>query len=135
MSHTPRNRRTRKLWSITLTLAMVAAFLPLGFSAQAAGNKALQLNGTSQYATVGNEHVSSLYPVHAGDLVQVDRRRRLADTGTGGIDDVIPLIAKGTAQDEDRDGQHQLLLRDRRLERHAGSRLRGAGTTALGRPG
>ena len=32
---------------------MVAAFLPLGFSAQAAGNKALQLNGTSQYATVG----------------------------------------------------------------------------------
>ena len=33
---------------------MVAAILPLGFSAQAVGNKALQLNGTSQYATVGN---------------------------------------------------------------------------------
>ena len=58
MSHTPRNRRTRKLWSITLTLAMVAAFLPLGFNAQAAGNKALQLNGTSQYATVGTRHQS-----------------------------------------------------------------------------
>ena len=72
MSHTPRNRRTRKLWSITLTLAMVAAFLPLGFSAQAAGNKALQLNGTSQYATRGYEHVPALHPVHAGDLVQVD---------------------------------------------------------------
>ena len=53
MSHTPRSRRTRRVWSITLTLAMVAAFLPLGFNAQAAGNKALQLNGTSQYATVG----------------------------------------------------------------------------------
>ena len=54
MSHTPRHRRTRRIWSITLTMAMVAAFLPLGFSAQAVGNKALQLNGTSQYATVGN---------------------------------------------------------------------------------
>ena len=61
MSHTPRSRRTRKVWSITLTLAMVAAFLPLGFNAQAAGNKALQLNGTSQYATVGTNTVSAVH--------------------------------------------------------------------------
>ena len=53
MSHTPRHRRTRRIWSIALTMAMVAAFLPLGFSAQAVGNKALQLNGTSQYGRMG----------------------------------------------------------------------------------
>ena len=82
MSHTPRSRRTRRVWSITLTLAMVAAFLPLGFSAQAAGNKALQLNGTSQYATVGTEHVPALHPVHVGDLVQVDGRGRLRGHGS-----------------------------------------------------
>ena len=77
MRRTPRSRRTRRVWSITLTMAMVAAFLPLGFGAQAAGNKALQLNGTSQYATVGtNTSLRFTCPLHAGDVVQVDRRRR-----------------------------------------------------------
>jgi hypothetical protein len=49
---------------------MVAAFLPLGFNAQAAGNKALQLNGTSQYATVGNAHTAPPVALHARGLVQ-----------------------------------------------------------------
>ena len=100
MSHTPRSRRTRRVWSITLTLAMVAAFLPLGFSAQAAGNKALQLNGTSQYATVGT-NTSLRFPQFTLETwFKWTGGGDPANTGTSGIDDVIPLITKGTAEDE-----------------------------------
>ena len=100
MSHTPRSRRTRRVWSITLTLAMVAAFLPLGFSAQAAGNKALQLNGTSQYATVGTNTSLRFTQFTLETWFKWTGGGDPADTGSGGVDDVIPLIAKGTAQDE-----------------------------------
>ena len=129
MSHTPRNRRTRRLWSITLTLAMVAAFLPLGFSAQAAGNKALQLNGTSQYATVGTEHVSCAVrssrwrPGSSGPAGATRRTRAPA-----AIDDVIPLISEGHGRGRDRNADNvNYFFGHRRLKRHAGRRLRGAG--------
>ena len=100
MSHTPRSRRTRRVWSITLTLAMVAAFLPLGFNAQAAGNKALQLNGTSQYATVGTttQLRTATFTVEA--WFKWNGGGDPADTGNLGVADVIPLVAKGRAQDE-----------------------------------
>ena len=102
MSHTPRSRRTRRVWSITLTLAMVAAFLPLGFNAQAAGNKALQLNGTSQYATVGTNTSLRFTQFTLETWFNWTGGGDFADTGIEGIDDVIPLIAKGTRRTKTR---------------------------------
>ena len=101
MSHTPRSRRTRRVWSITLTLAMVAAFLPLGFNAQAAGNKALQLNGTSQYGRMGtgaslqlSQFTLELWFKRTGNGTAVGG----SGTGTNGLPaTTIPLIAKGFA--------------------------------------
>ena len=100
MSNTPRTHRTRRVWSITLTLAMVAAFLPLGFSALAVGNKALQLNGTSQYATVGNASQLRLTTFTLESWFKWNGGGDPADTGASGIPDLIPLIAKGRALDE-----------------------------------
>ena len=43
----------RRLTPALLVMAMVAALLPLGQAATAATNTAIQLNGTTQYATLG----------------------------------------------------------------------------------
>ena len=138
MSHTPRSRRTRKVWSITLTLAMVAAFLPLGFNAQAAGNKALQLNGTSQYATVGTNTSLRFTQFTLETWFNWTGGGDFADTGAEGIDDVIPLIAKGTAQNEDEIANINYFFgiddSSNTLAADFEERIDGAGTTGLNHP-
>ena len=66
----------------------------------AATNQALQLNGTSQYATLG----STTQLRSATFTVELWFKRTGAgigtNTGTGGIPDAIPLITKGRAESE-----------------------------------
>ena len=106
MSHEERARRDRRsnrririgyLVAIAIGVAMLLG-LPAGKAA--VGGTALQLNGSSQYATLGT--TSDLRS--ATFTVELWFQRTGAgvgtSTGTGGIASAIPLIAKGRAEAE-----------------------------------
>ena len=96
---------------------------------------ALQLNGTTQYATLGT--TSQLGS--ATFTVELWFKRTGAgigvSTGTGGgLASVIPLITKGRGGGETDRGRHQLLPRYRRDERQARRRFRGRRGRCLAGP-
>jgi fibronectin type 3 domain-containing protein len=95
------SRSSRAFVAIQSALLVVASIgiLPVA-SVSAAGNAALQLNGSSQYATLGT--ASQLRS--ATFTVELWFKRTGAGvgtgTGSGGITSAIPLIAKGRAEAE-----------------------------------
>ena len=126
----PGSPARRRLTPALLVMAMVAALLPLGQAATAATNTAIQLNGTTQYATLGTnaqlrsaQFTVELWFKRTGTGTVIGG----TGTGTGGLPTtVIPLIAKGRAEAETRGRRHQLLLRDRQRHEQARCRLRGS---------
>ena len=102
--------------SLLMTVAPVAVL--------AAGQQALQLNGSSQYATLGS--TSQLRS--ATFTVELWFKRTGAgvatSTGSGGITNAIPLITKGRAEAETASRRRQLFPGDRRNERQTGRGLR-----------
>ncbi len=100
-----RSRRTDAAMrgsTLAVTLALLATLLAVvaPTAVSAAGQQALQLNGSSQYATLGS--TSQLRS--ATFTVELWFKRTGAgvgtNTGTGGIPDAIPLITKGRAEGE-----------------------------------
>ena len=100
----PGSPARRRLTPALLVMAMVAALLPLGQAATAATNTAIQLNGTTQYATLGTntqlrsgQFTLELWFKRTGTGTVIGG----TGTGSGGLPTtVIPLIAKGRAEAE-----------------------------------
>ena len=92
-------RRTRIIYTVA-TIVGVAFLLGLPLGTAAIGGTALQLNGSSQYATLG---ASSDLQSPTFTLELWFKRTGAGvgtTTGTGGIASAIPLITKGTAEGE-----------------------------------
>ena len=83
-----------------IALLIASGFTPMAAPALAAGDKALALNGSSQYATLGT--TSDLRS--ATFTVELWFRRtgigQTTSTGLGGDTSIVPLITKGRAEDE-----------------------------------
>jgi hypothetical protein len=92
-------QRTRVIFIVAAVVG-VALLLGLPLGAAAAAGTALQLNGSSQYATLG----ASSDLQSANFTLELWFKRTGAGigttTGTGGIASAIPLITKGTAEGE-----------------------------------
>ena len=88
-----------RLLAFLMSIAVLAVILPSS-PASAAGNQAIQLNGSGQYVTMG----ASPGLRSAQFTVELWFRRTGAgigtSTGTGGIASAIPLITKGRAEAE-----------------------------------
>ena len=117
-------RRTRITYVVAAVVG-VAFLLALPLGNAAVGGTALQLNGSSQYATLGGsaDLRSATFTVEL--WFQRTGAGSPTSTGTGGITNAIPLITKGRAEAENAGGRHQLFPRDRRDEWQAGRRFRG----------
>ncbi len=88
-----------RLLAFLMSTALLAVILPSA-PASAAGNQAIQLNGSSQYLTMGaspglrsSQFTVELWFKRTGAGVGTS-------TGTGGIASAIPLITKGRAEAE-----------------------------------
>ena len=116
----PGSPARRRLTPALLVMAMVAALLPLGQAATAATNTALQFNGTTQYATLGDERANCararssrwrLWFRRTGTGTVID------GTGTGdrrASDHGHPVDREGSSRGGDALASgHQLLPRDR----------------------
>lgn len=91
-----RTGRLRPFAAVVVT-AMLAALLPLGAPvAHAAGNQAVQFDGTNDYVTFGAAPGlgASSFTLEAW-FNKTGAGTPLPTTGTGGITNVLPLVAKG----------------------------------------
>ena len=119
-----------RLLAFLMSIAVLAVILPSS-PASAAGNQAIQLNGSSQYVTMGASPGLRSRPVHRRALVQADRCRRRDEHRHGRHRVGDPADHEGPGRGRDRCGRHQLLLRHRRHDRSAGRRFRGGAERRL----
>ena len=93
--------RRRVSIAATIAVLLVLATVPiLGGSAAAAGNGALSLNGSSQYASMGVAPALGLSTFTLEVRFRRDAAGVATSTGAGGITDAVPLLTKGRAEDD-----------------------------------
>ena len=99
-SHGAKLNLRARLAYLAAAIAGVAVLTGLPLGNAAVGNTALQLNGSSQYATLGasGDLQSATFTVEL--WFQRTGAGTPTSTGTGGITNAIPLITKGRAEAE-----------------------------------
>ncbi len=93
----------RRRGGIAVLLAVLVALVSLpmlGGSAAAAGNGALLLNGSGQYASMGRAPALGLSTFTLEIRFRRDAAGVATSTGYGGISDAVPLLTKGRAEDD-----------------------------------
>ena len=100
----PRSSRWGRVWRLMVAvqagLLASSALAPLASPVLAAGDGALQLNGSSQYATLGtaNDLRSATFTIEL--WFKRTGTGATTSTGSGGDTSIIPLLTKGRAEDE-----------------------------------
>jgi plastocyanin len=92
-------RRTKALMAAVLSTALLGAFLPLAPAAQASGNQGLQLNGSSQHATLGSSGQLNVSQFTLELWFNRTGSGATTTSGSGGVT-AVPLIAKGRGEAE-----------------------------------